>query len=74
MIRWTTGLVGGLCALVLSASSVASCTLILDTEAIITACTVDQECDDELGPGYQCEENACLPVDEIDGTGEGEGE
>lgn len=49
------------------------CTLLLDTEALIVPCTVDQECDDALGEGFACEENACLPVDEIDG-GEGEGE
>ena len=52
----------------------AGCTLILDTEALITPCTVDQECDDALGEGYQCEENACLPVDVVDDGSEGEGE
>ncbi len=51
-----------------------ACTLVLDTEALIVPCTVDQECDDALGEGYACEENACLPVDTVDDAGEGEGE
>ncbi|MCC7071306.1 MAG: hypothetical protein IT383_08285 [Deltaproteobacteria bacterium] len=54
--------------------SCAACTLVLDTEALIVPCTVDQECDDALGEGYSCEENACLPVDTVDEVAEGEGE
>lgn len=50
------------------------CTLVLDTESLITPCTVDQECDDALGEGFECRENACLPVDEVDDAAEGEGE
>lgn len=51
----------------------AGCTLLLDTESLVTPCTVDQECDDALGEGFECRENACLPTDEDDGA-EGEGE
>ena len=61
-------------ALATALSLGAGCTLLLDTEALIVPCTVDQECDDALGEGYACEKNACLPVDEIDEGGEGEGE
>lgn len=71
MIRATTG------ALALVATTAllgAACTLVLDTEALIVPCTVDQECDDALGEGYSCEENACLPVDTVDDVAEGEGE
>ena len=61
-------------ALLSAGALVASCTLVLDTESLITPCTIDQECDDALGEGYQCQENACLPTDEIDEGAEGEGE
>ncbi len=51
------------------------CTLLLPTDELITPCTVQQDCDDALGAGFECKENACLPVDQNDGAeGEGEGE
>lgn len=62
-----------LAVLIGAAALGAGCTLLLDTESLVTPCTVDQECDDALGEGFECRENACLPVDEDDG-GEGEGE
>ncbi|MBI1948363.1 MAG: hypothetical protein HYS27_21930 [Deltaproteobacteria bacterium] len=61
-------------AAVIALSLGVGCTLLLDTEALIVPCTVDQECDDALGEGFACEENACLPIDEVDEGGEGEGE
>lgn len=62
-----------LAVLIGAAALGAGCTLLLDTESLVTPCTVDQECDDALGEGFECRENACLPVDEDDGS-EGEGE
>jgi hypothetical protein len=50
--------------------ALSSCTLLLPTEEIIQPCTVDEDC----AEGFECEDQACLPVDENDDTGDGEGE
>ena len=36
------------------------CTLLLPTEQLITPCVVNDDC----GDGFECLENACLPIDE----------
>jgi hypothetical protein len=51
------------------AGALPACTLLLPTEELITACTVDEDC----GEGLSCEDNACLPIDDA-AAGEGEGE
>lgn len=38
----------------------ASCTLLLPTQDLIKDCKAADECDD----GFECKDNACLPVDE----------
>ena len=57
----------------LLASLAGGCTLLLPTDELIKACVVDEDCD----KGFECKENACLPIDEVaaaEGEGEGEGE
>jgi hypothetical protein len=64
----------GLAALALAAAGTGACTLLLPTDDLIKPCVDSSECDE----GFECEENACLPVDGNDdgdaGEGEGEGE
>lgn len=54
-------------SLVVTAALVAltACTLLLPTEELIKPCVADEECD----PGFECLENACLPLDEGDEAG-----
>lgn len=42
------------------AALASSCTLLLPTEQLITPCVVNDDC----GDGFECLENACLPIDE----------
>ena len=42
-----------------------ACTLLLPTEELIKPCVADEECE----PGFECLENACLPLDEGDEAG-----
>jgi hypothetical protein len=44
-----------------------ACTLLLPTEELIKPCVSDDECDE----GFECLENACLPLDEGDVADEG---
>lgn len=37
-----------------------ACTLLLPTEELITPCVSDEDC----GAGFECLDNACLPLDE----------
>ena len=39
------------------------CTLILPTDKIIKPCQLDGDC----GPGFTCQQNACLPADTAEG-------
>ncbi len=50
-------------ALVLVVGS--GCTLLLPTNELIQDCVEQADCED----GFVCEENACLPEDQDDGTG-----
>jgi hypothetical protein len=50
-------------------ASVSSCTLLLPTDQLITPCTNQAECDEALGEGFVCEEQACLPEDEGSASG-----
>ncbi len=45
----------------------AGCTLLLPTNELITPCTVQAECE----AGFVCEDAACLPEDEDDGSASG---
>jgi hypothetical protein len=38
------------------------CTLLLPTDELIQPCTANEDCDE----GFECQENACLPIDEED--------
>ncbi len=58
----------GFVALVVVSGS--ACTLLLPTNELIKPCTEQADCD----AGFVCEDNACLPEDVVDDTGEGEGE
>lgn len=49
-----------LAVLVAAVASFAACTLLLPTEELITPCVSDEECDE----GFECLDNACLPLDE----------
>lgn len=54
--------VSGLVALIVVAGS--ACTLLLPTNELITPCTEQAQCEE----GFVCEDNACLPVDQDDGS------
>jgi hypothetical protein len=46
-------------------AAVSGCTLLLPTEELIVPCVVDQDCIDAgLEEGFECLDNACLPIDE----------
>lgn len=49
----------------LALAAVGGCTLLLPTNELITPCTAQAECDEALGDGFVCEDNACLPEDEL---------
>jgi hypothetical protein len=56
---------------ILALAVTSACTLILPTEDLIKPCKESAECDE----GFECQENACLPIDEeAAAEGEGEGE
>ena len=57
-IKWTVVIAAALVALT-------ACTLLLPTEELITPCVSDEECE----AGFECLENACLPLDEGDEAG-----
>jgi hypothetical protein len=46
-------------------ATLTACTLLLPTEELITPCVSDEECE----AGFECLENACLPLDEGDEAG-----
>ena len=56
-------------ALALALAAVAGCTLLLPTNELITPCTAQADCDEALGDGFVCEENACLPEDDVATSG-----
>ena len=56
-------------ALTLILSAVSGCTLLLPTNELITPCTAQADCDEALGDGFVCEENACLPEDDVAASG-----
>lgn len=41
-------------------ATLTACTLLLPTEELITPCVSDEDC----GAGFECLDNACLPLDE----------
>ena len=45
------------------------CTLLLPTDQLITPCTDQADCDEALGAGFVCEEQACLPEDDGSASG-----
>lgn len=47
------------------AAAFSGCTLILNTEDLITDCTAQEDCEE----GFVCEDNACLPEDTDDSAG-----
>ena len=51
-------------ALLTLALTASSCTLLLPTEELIVPCVVDDDCLEAVGEGFECLENACLPIDE----------
>ena len=51
----------------LSTLGLASCTLLINSEALITPCASQSDCDEALGPGYFCGSGACLPAGADDG-------
>ena len=58
MIKWTV-------VVVVMGVALTACTLLLPTEELITPCVSDEECE----AGFECLENACLPLDEGDEAG-----
>jgi hypothetical protein len=54
------------CALV-AVVAASSCTLLLPTSELIGDCTSQADC----GEGFVCEQQACLPEDEDDGSTSG---
>lgn len=49
---------------VVAALAVPACTLLLPTDQLIVPCQSQADCDENAGPGFLCEDNACLPEDE----------
>jgi hypothetical protein len=56
-------------AVIAVVASTSGCTLLLPTDQLITPCTNQAECDEALGEGFVCEEQACLPEDEGSASG-----
>lgn len=48
----------------LAVAILSGCTLLLDTQGLITPCVEQADCED----GFVCDENACLPEDEDPGA------
>lgn len=56
------------CLLLGALVEASGCTLILPTDTLIKPCTASVDCDS----GFECRENACLPIDEDESGDEGD--